>query len=210
MSLIQTPVIALTGGIGSGKSEAAKQFVQLGVPVIDTDEISRALTTNEGAMIESIRQSFGDIFFKIDGSLDRAKLRRHIFIHPTERHKLEAIMHPAIYESAVKQLVDNETRLKPQYQVLVLPLLFENNRYQSIVDKVLLIDCSEELQIERAMARSQLSASEVNAMMSAQVPRSTRLAQADEIVENNGSLAELQEKITEINKKFISSCIVSK
>jgi len=210
MSLINTLLVALTGGIGSGKSEAAKQFVHLGVPVIDTDEISRALTSHEGPMIESIRKSFGDDFFKIDGSLDRAKLRQQIFRDPAKRQKLEAIMHPAIYELAVKQLTDNETRLNPQYQVLVVPLLFENNRYQSLVDKVLLIDCHEKLQIERAMARSQLSAIEVNEMMSAQVPRSTRLAQADEIIENNGSLAELQEKIIVINKKFISSCIVSK
>jgi len=210
MNMTSTRVIALTGGIGSGKTEAAKQFALLGVPVVDTDVIARELTAAGKPLLAEMRRIFGAEFINASGELDRAKLRKHVFAHSAERLKLEALLHPAIYAAAIKQLHDNQLKLQPIYQILVVPLFFENNRYQSVADQVLLIDCSEQIQIERAMARSQLTAAEVTAMMAAQADRATRCDRADVIIENNTSLADLIAKINTIHKKFIKTCIVSK
>ncbi len=203
-------IIALTGGIGSGKSEAAKQFGLLGVPIVDTDIISHELTAVGQSILAEIGSAFGADFLLADGALNRAKLRAHVFENKEERLKLEEILHPAIRAQALKQLAENESKLQPNYQILVLPLLFENDRYASIAHKVLVIDCDESLQIKRAMARSQLTETQVKAIMDAQVSRATRLALADEVIENNGTLTELIEKVAYINKKFIKTCIVSK
>ena len=203
-------IIALTGGIGSGKSEAAKQFGLLGVPIVDTDIISHELTVVGQSILAEIGSAFGADFLLADGALNRAKLRAHVFENKEERLKLEAILHPDISARALKQLAENESKLQPNYQILVLPLLFENDRYASIAHKVLVIDCDESLQIKRAMARSQLTETQVKAIMDAQVSRATRLALADEVIENNGTLTELIEKVANINKKFIKTCIVSK
>jgi dephospho-CoA kinase len=203
-------VIALTGGIGSGKSEVAKQFVKLGVPVVDVDVIAHELTAAGEPILAEISRTFGADFLNIDGTLNRAKLRRHVFEHEDERLKLEAILHPAIQRRALSQLATNEHQLKPAYQIIVIPLLFESDRYASIVHKTIVVDCDEQLQIQRAMARSQLSEAQVKAIMGAQVSRATRLSLADEVIENNGSLTELAEKTAEIHEKIIKTCIVSK
>jgi dephospho-CoA kinase len=203
-------IIALTGGIGSGKSEAARQFEALGVPIVDADMIAHALTTTGQSILKEIRRIFGADFLNTDGTLNRAKLREHIFNNPAERLKLEALIHPAIHEQALKQLSENEKRLHPAYQILVIPLLFENNRYDGVADKILVIDCDESLQIKRAMARSNMSQSDVKEMMSAQVTRKVRLKFADEVIVNNGTLAELQEKVVQFHKKLIRTCIVIK
>lgn len=203
-------VIALTGGIGSGKSEAAKQFSRLGVPVVDTDVIAHALTAAGSPMLGEIAHVFGIGFLNADGTLNRAKLRAHILNHPGERLKLEALLHPAIHDRAVELLTNNQNTLHPDYQILVIPLMFENNRYQALVNKTLVVDCDENLQVKRAMSRSQLTEQEVKAIMDAQTTRATRLRLADEVIENNGSVAELIEKVNKIHKKFIKTCIVSK
>lgn len=203
-------IVALTGGIGSGKSEAAKQFEALGVPIVDTDVIAHALTATGQPMLKEISRIFGADFLNADDTLNRAKLREHIFNNPSERLKLEALIHPAIHDQALKQLADNEERFHLPYQILVLPLLFENNRYDGVADKILVIDCDESLQIKRAMARSNMSESLVKEMMNAQVARNVRIKSADEIIVNDGTLAELQEKVILINKKLIKTCIVSK
>jgi len=203
-------VIALTGGIGSGKSEAARQFAALGVPIVDTDVIAHQLTAVGEPILTEIKHVFGDDFLSSDGALNRAKLRAHVFENSAERLKLEALLHPAIHERALKQLSDNENKLHPAYQILVIPLLFESNRYDGVVNKILVIDCDENLQIKRATARSHMTESEIKKMMGAQVARAVRLALADEVIVNNGSLAELRENVTTIHKKFIKTCIVSK
>ncbi len=203
-------IIALTGGIGSGKSEAAKQFAKLGIPVVDTDAIAHELTSVGEPTLAEITRTFGTEFLNADGTLNRSKLRAHILSKPTERLKLEALLHPAIHARAVKQLADNQKQLQPDYQVLVVPLYFESNRYQSMVHKTLVIDCDENLQIQRAMARSQLSEPEVRAIMAAQTTRATRLKLADEVIENNSSVEKLVEQISNLHKKLIKTCIVSK
>lgn len=203
-------IIALTGGIGSGKSEVSRQFAALGVPIVDTDVIAHALVAVGQPLLAEIQQLFGASFINDDGTLNRAKLREHVFHNPAERLKLEALMHPAIHAEAMKQLAENARQRAPAYQILVVPLLFENNRYQGIADKTLVIDTDESLQIARAMARSNMSATNVQAMMAAQVARNVRLSLADEIIVNNGTLLELTEKVALFHKKLIKTCIVSK
>lgn len=203
-------IVALTGGIGSGKSEAARQFAQLGVPVVDTDVIAHELTAAGSPILAEIKQMFGAGVLNDDCSLNRGRLRALVLNNPAERLRLEGLLHPAIYERAIALLKHNESKLQPQYQVLVIPLLFENNRYQSVIDKILVIDCDENTQISRAMARSKLTEEEVKAIMAAQTSRKIRLNGADEVIENNGSLAELNEHVNKLHNKLIKTCIVSK
>jgi dephospho-CoA kinase len=203
-------IIGLTGGIGSGKSEAAKQFLRLGAPVVDLDIIAHSLTAAGEPMLNNIADIFGEDFLNAEGALNRAKLRTHIFNDSLERKKLEELLHPAIRARAISQLEDNQSRLNPDYQILVVPLLFESDSYQPVVNKTLVIDCDEETQIRRTISRSQLSEAEVKAIIGAQVSRATRRERADEIIENNGSIEELIENVNKIHKKFIKTCIVSK
>ena len=202
--------IVLTGGIGSGKSEAARQFAALGVPVVDVDAIAHALTAKGQAMLTQIQQLFGADVFQADGALDRAKLGALVFKDPEQRIKLEALMHPAIYQQAMQQLKGHAKNSTAPYQILVIPLFFESTRYQHVPDKILVIDSHEPLQLARSMRRNGSPAATVQAVMDAQVSRERRLAGADDVIENNGSLAELQEKIGQIHKKFIKTCIVNK
>lgn len=203
-------IVALTGGIGSGKSEAAGLFAQLGVPVVDTDVIAHELTAKGSPILSEIEHMFGAEVLNEDGSLNRSRLRAHVLSSPVERIRLEGLLHPVIYERAIECLKNNESKLQPQYQVLVIPLLFENNRYHSVINKILVIDCDENTQVTRAMARSKLSKDEVKALMAAQTSRKVRLNGADEVIENNGSIAELNEKVNKLHNKLIRTCIVSK
>lgn len=206
----QMYVVGLTGGIGCGKSEAARQFARLGVPVVDVDIISHSLTATGEPILDEIAKLFGMDFLTAESTLNRAKLRTHVFSNPAERKKLEALLHPAIQNRAIEQINDIRTRLQPPYLVLVVPLLFESNSYQSIVNRTVVIDCDESEQIKRTMARSQLSESEVKAIIQAQIPRATRRERADEVIENNTSVEDLIEKVGNFHKKMIKTCIVSK
>jgi dephospho-CoA kinase len=199
-------VVGLTGGIGSGKSEAAQLFAKLGVPIVDVDAISHQLTSAGSPVLKEIINVFGERYLLADGSLDRAALREKIFADDAARHQLEAILHPAIYEQALLELDKNA---KAPYQILVIPLLFEGSRYLNIINRTLVIDCDEALQISRAVKRSGLREQAVAAVMRAQLAREIRLALADDVIENNGSLQDLGEKITEIHKKYMQTCIVS-
>lgn len=203
-------IVALTGGIGSGKSEAAKQFSALGVPIVDTDVIAHELTAAQQPLLMEISRIFGADFIEPKGTLNRAKLRAHVLSNPAERLKLEALMHPAIHQRALAQLADNQRKLNPPYQILVIPLLFENNRYHDVIDQVVVIDCDESLQLQRALARGNMTEKEIKAMMHAQVSRNVRLNSADEVILNNESITDFHEKIHELHNKFIKTCIVSK
>lgn len=199
-------VVGLTGGIGSGKSEAAQMFAALGVPVVEVDAISHQLTSIGSHILKEIINVFGKSYLLADGSLDRAALREKIFSDTATRKQLEAILHPAIYEQALQELSKNTSA---PYQILVIPLLFEGSRFQSIINRTLVIDCDESLQIARTIQRSGLSEQAVVAIMRAQVSRKVRLALADDVIENNGNLEELSKKITRIHKKYMHTCIVS-
>lgn len=195
-------VIALTGGIGSGKSEVARQFALLGVPIVDTDVISHTLTAVGSPTLMAINQQLNDDFLNADGSLNRAKLRERVFNQPADRLKLEGLLHPLIRAHALKQLSENAQQLKPHYQILVIPLLFENHQYADIIQQILVVDCDESLQITRAMARSQLTKEQVKAIMAAQTTRAQRLAMADEVIENNGTREALAAKVIKMHEKI--------
>lgn len=200
-------VVALTGGIGSGKSEAAKVFVELGVPVTDVDEISHQLTAAQQPIIQDIQANFGKEFITPEGALNRTAMRELVFNDSVARNKLNAILHPAIYTEALRQLAQN--KLAP-YQILAIPLLFESPRYAAHVNRILMIDCNEKTQIERVKKRSQLTESEIKKIIRTQTPRKKQLLLAHDVIENNGNVDKLRENILLIHQKYLNTCIVSK
>jgi dephospho-CoA kinase len=192
--------IGLTGGIGSGKSSAAKIFEELGAAIVDTDEIARQLTVPAGAAIAAIREQFGANYLAHDGSLDRAKMRRLAFCDPASRRKLEQILHPLIRDESRARLL---TARQP-YALIVVPLLLETGSYRGLIDRVLVVDCGEEQQVERATRRSQLSADEVRAIMAAQLPRSEHLARADDVLHNDTDLIALRRQAEALHAKYLA------
>lgn len=199
-------LVGLTGGIGSGKSEAARIFRELGVPVIDTDAIAHELTASGHPVLKKIITQFGDAYLLADQSLDRAALRKKVFADKDARLQLESIMHPAIYKAVLQATQQNANA---PYQVIAVPLLFESERYQKLVNRTLLIDCDENLQISRTTARSGLSPAEIESIMLAQMPRAERLRRADDIIINNEDLTNLRQKIEDIHKDYMQACIVN-
>lgn len=175
-------VVGLTGGIGSGKSSAAELFVALGVPVVDADQISRALTGPGGAAMPSIVGTFGPELRAGDGSLDRAAMRSMVFADESARQRLEGILHPLILQESLRALATADG----PYAIFEVPLLFENPAYLEQVDRTLLVDCDEQVQLARVMQRSGLRADAVRAIMAAQMPRAQRLALADDVIDNSG------------------------
>jgi len=200
-------VVALTGGIGSGKSTAANFFAALGVPVTDVDVISHELTAANQPIVNDIKTSFGSQYITLEGALNRAVMRDLVFNDTAARAKLNAILHPAIYDEALKQL---QSHHDAPYQILAIPLLFESPRYAPHVNRILLIDCEEKTQIERVKKRSQLSTSEIKKIIDSQTPRKKQLLLAHDVIENNENVEELREKILEIHQKYLNTCIVSK
>lgn len=200
-------VVALTGGIGSGKSEAAKIFAELGVPITDVDAISHQLTSANQPLIPVLAANFGNQYITSDGTLNRTAMRDLVFSDQNALAKLNAILHPAIYDEAIKQLQQN---IHAPYQILVIPLLFESPRYSPHISRILVIDCDEQIQVERVKKRSSLPESQIMQIIKTQTPRKQRLKLADDVIENNGNVDELREKIILIHKKYINTCILSK
>jgi dephospho-CoA kinase len=194
-------IIGLTGGIGSGKSEAAKLFAELAVPVVDVDVISHELTTKGQAPLKEIAQVFGKDILNSDGSLNRAALRQKVFADSEARKKLEAILHPAIYNKAIERLEENASA---PYQILAIPLLFESDRYLKIINRSLVIDSDTEIQIARASKRDGLSHADIQKIINVQMPREKRNALADDIILNDGLIEELKEKIKQVHERYIS------
>jgi dephospho-CoA kinase len=204
--------VALTGGIGSGKSEAAKIFAELGVPVTDLDAISRQLTAAHAPLISVISAVFGKKYITPEGALNRAAMRALIFDDAIARSKLNELIHPEIYNVAIKKLQANQihTSNHVPYQILDIPLLAETPRYLPHINRVLVIDCSEATQIERVKIRNQLADAEIKKIIAAQTPRLQLLGLADDVIENEGNVAELRKKISEIHQKYLNTCIVNK
>ncbi len=200
-------VVALTGGIGSGKSEAAKVFTELGVPVTDVDEISHQLTAAQQPIIQDIQANFGKEYVTPEGALNRAAMRELVFNNHVARSKLNAILHPAIYAEALSQLDQHQ---HAPYQILAIPLLFESPRYAPHVNRILLIDCNEKTRIERVKKRSQLTEFEIKKIIRTQTPRKKQLLLAHDVIENNENVENLRERILVIHQKYLNTCIVSK
>lgn len=198
-------IVGLTGGIGSGKSEAARLFAELGVPIVDVDIISHELTASGQATLKEITEVFGKDILNSDGSLNRAALRQKVFTDCEARKKLEAILHPAIYNKAIERLQENASA---PYQILAIPLLFESDRYLNIINRSLVIDSDTKLQIARASKRDGLLETDIQKIIDVQMPREKRNALADDIILNDGLIEELKEKIKQVHEKYINTCLI--
>ncbi|MFM1911732.1 MAG: dephospho-CoA kinase [Pseudomonadota bacterium] len=198
-------VVGLTGGIGSGKSEAASLFAELGVPIVDVDIISHELTASGEATLKEITEVFGKDILNSDGSLNRAALRQKVFTDGEARKKLEAILHPAIYNKAIERLQENASA---PYQILAIPLLFESDRYLNIINRSLVIDSDKKLQIARASKRDGLLEADIQKIIDVQMPREKRNALADDLILNDGLIEELKEKIKQVHEKYINTCVI--
>ncbi|MFZ3323042.1 MAG: dephospho-CoA kinase [Usitatibacter sp.] len=190
--------IGLTGGIGAGKSTVAARLASLGAAVVDTDEISRSITVAGGAAIPGLRDAFGPGFIDASGALDRAAMRDLVFKDESARKRLESILHPEIRKASDEALA----RASGAYAVLVVPLLFESGGYADRVARTLVVDCSEELQVARTVARSSLEPAEVRAIMRAQWPRWRRLQMASDAVWNGGGEAGLASQCERLHRAY--------
>ena len=192
--------VGLTGGIASGKSRAAALFEELGAAVVDTDAIAHELTRPGTSAMAAIRDAFGPAYLAADGSLERAKMRQLVFSDPAAKAKLEAILHPLIRERARARIV----AAQQPYVIVVVPLLVETDAYRDLIERILVVDCREELQVARAMQRSQLKESEVRAILAAQLPRTVRLGRADDVIDNNGDIEALRQQIQKLHAKYLA------
>lgn len=184
-------IVGLTGGIGSGKSAATARFAARGAAVVDTDAIAHALTAAGGAAMPAIRDAFGAGVAAADGSLDRAAMRSLAFSQPAARERLEAILHPMIRTESTRQC----TAASSPYVILAVPLLIESGSYRERCDRICVVDCPEALQIERVRARSGLDETQIRAIMRAQASRAERLAAADDVIDNSGTLEALHARV---------------
>ncbi|MES9944174.1 MAG: dephospho-CoA kinase [Candidatus Thiodiazotropha sp.] len=191
-------VVALTGGIGSGKSAVSSHLESLGVPVIDADLLAHKLVKPGSPALLEIQATFGDELVNANGALDRSALRKIVFDDPQQRRRLEEILHPRI-RKAMEDWIANQTA---PYAVLVIPLLFEAGQ-TSLADRVLVVDCEESRQIERVLNRDQLSRNQIEQIMTSQVDRQTRLQGADDIIENNGSLDALIDATERLHNSYL-------
>lgn len=190
--------IGLTGGIGSGKSSVAAQFVELGVPIIDMDILAREVVMPEQPALQEIKKAFGAQICNEDDELNRRKLRDIIFANPDKRTQLEAIIHPRIRERVNEQIVELDT----PYCIIVIPLLFETGR-QDTVDRILVVDTSIEKQIQRTMQRDNINEDYVRSIIATQVDRQTRLEQADDIINNTDDMSSLKAQVNRLHHHYL-------
>lgn len=191
--------IGLTGGIGSGKSTVAELFTRRGVPVIDTDVIARQIVTPGQPALAEIAREFGSDLLDASGQLDRARMRRRVFDDPTARRRLEAILHPRI-RAAVR---DQIAALKAPYCLIVIPLLVETG-FNEVIDRVLVVDVDEVHQQERTSRRDIVPTNEVQKIMATQATREQRLARADDVIVNNGVVADLEREVDRLHASYLA------
>jgi dephospho-CoA kinase len=189
--------IGLTGGIGSGKSTVCRLFQALGVAIVDADVIARQLVEPGSQALTLLIDAFGLSILNTDGTLDRAKLRDLIFSDPEKKQRLENIMHPLIYARMASEVQS----LRDRYCILAIPLLLETQKTQ-IVDRVLVVDCSLEAQLERVANRDKLSREQVLAIIASQIPRQQRLALADDVIDNSTSSTQLAEQVKRLHNSY--------
>ena len=190
--------VGLTGGIGSGKSTVADRLAALGAGVIDTDLLARELTEPGTPTLARIDAEFSGMLLP-DGRLDRAALRRRVFADPRARARLESILHPQIRAL----MLERAACLSTPYTVLVIPLLFETGQ-ETLVDRVLVVDCPEPLQLERVGHRSQLPEAEIARIIASQVPRAERLARADDVIDNSGGTDDLLPQVERLHRTYLA------
>ena len=191
-------VVGLTGGIGSGKSSAADEFARLGATVVDTDVIAHELTGKGGAALTEIERLFGRDFVESD-ALNRKKMREHVFSDPAAKKKLEALLHPMIRAESERRIA----AAAGPYVVHVVPLLVESGNPRRGVDRVLVVDAPVEAQLARVRTRSALRADEAGAIIATQAGRAERLAAADDVIDNGGTLDALRKQVAALHRKYL-------
>ncbi len=192
--------IGLTGGIGSGKSTVADMFAARGASVVDTDQIAHSLTAPGGAAMPAIVAEFGAGFADASGALDRARMRGLVFADAGAKARLEAILHPRIRDAALAAA----EAATGDYVIFAVPLLVESGTWRARVTRVLAVDCPEEVQIARVMARNNLPEAQVRAIMAAQASRQQRLDAADDIIENGGGIEALEPQIARLHDLYLA------
>ena len=190
--------LGLTGGIGSGKSTVANMFTALGAVVIDADAISRSLTTTHGAAIEAIKQQFGEAMISADGSLNRNRMRDLVFTDSDLKNRLERIIHPLI-KLEIQRQEQTAVLLGAKLIVYDIPLLVETTNWRPVLDQVLVVDCLEQTQIERVMARNTLKQKDVKKIIANQASRKMRHGAADIVIFNDSiTVEQLREQVTQV------------
>ena len=198
----QTPLIGLTGGIGSGKTTVSDLLGKLGAGVVDTDLIAHQITAADGKAMPAIEQQFGHSFLDAMGALDRPKMRALVFADPEARKILETITHPLIRQETIRQAREWITKGAP-YIVFVVPLLIESGSWQDLLDLLVVVDCPEEAQIARVVQRSKLSPEEVKSIIRSQATRDERLACADVVIKNQDDLSALNAEVMQLHQKIL-------
>jgi dephospho-CoA kinase len=192
--------VGLTGGIGCGKTTVSDMFAERGASIIDTDLIAHALSAPHGAAMPAIVAHFGPEFARPDGALDRAGMRALVFSDPSAKQALEAILHPRIRAATMAAAA----LASGPYLIFVVPLLIESGDWRARVDRVLAIDCPEHLQIARVGKRNGWSPEQVQAVMDNQVSRTVRLANADDVITNDGDIEALRAQIERLHAKYLT------
>lgn len=195
-------IIGLTGGISSGKTTVADLFKQhFDIDLVDADIIARQVVEPQSDGLKAIEQHFGSSVIAKDGTLDRAKLREHIFSSEQEKQWLNSLLHPLIRQQMQQEI----KRVRSPYALLVVPLLIEN-QLQSMVDRILVIDVQTQTQIQRTMQRDHVSEQQVRSILASQISRDERLSHADDVIDNSYSNDELFPQITKLHQKYLAMC----
>jgi dephospho-CoA kinase len=197
-------IVGLTGGIGAGKSTVAQYFRDCGVLIIDTDEIARQLLEPDQPLLKEVVQYFGEKILQKDGALNRVKLRSLVFESTANRHWLEALLHPRIKEKVLEYSRHQKVRTekKVAYFIVDIPLLIEAH-FEDIVDRILVVDCPLNLQIERIQKRDATPVNVIQQIIQSQVDRNTRLQKADNVLENTDTLEALKNKVFALHHYYI-------
>jgi dephospho-CoA kinase len=191
-------VVGLTGGLGSGKSAVANAFASLGVEIVDADLLAHRLSAPGQPGYAAIREAFPDVGLTPDGEIDRARLRSRVFADPRARVRLEAALHPLIAAAAKREIA----AWRGPYGVTVVPLLLERRKLASAVDRILVVDCPEDAQVTRVVARSGMAPSEVRAIMATQSSREARLAAADDVIDNAGPPEAIPPQVARLDARY--------
>jgi dephospho-CoA kinase len=193
-------IVALTGGVAAGKTAVTRRFEALGVPVHDADVAAREVVEPDTAGLAAIVEAFGAGVLDDAGRLNRPAMRQHVFADPGARKKLEAIIHPLVRQ----WLRDRAQAERAPYCLLAIPLLAENIAHYAWADRILLVDASESVQIERLMRRDRIDESLARSMLAHQATRTERLALADDVIENNGDEAALDEAVSRLHQRYLA------
>ncbi len=197
-----TYVVGVTGGIGSGKSAATAEFEKLGITIVDADVVARQVVMPGTPCLQAIAEHFGNQLLTEGGELNRKALRQRVFSNPQEKEWLNKLLHPAIREEIISQLEQADS----PYVILSAPLLLENG-LEKYCQRVLVVDAPESLQISRTIQRDDSPKKEVEAIMKAQLSRSERLNKANDVLNNDGSLEQLEQQVLQLHQRYLAATV---